>query len=247
MKSIKYCGVVFLAFLAGCAHQKEEFSKRSPESIYKKGMQLLKSKEFTDAASEFKDIEMLFPYSEKAVDGQVLAAYSYYRAKSYNDALRELDIFEKYHPAHAYIPYVMYLRASCLYMQISSVGRDSKMAVEAKMAYTKLANRFPQSKYFDDCVKKVQALDNLLAAHEISIAKFYQKNKSALSAISRYNYIIASYPASNCIAEVYFRIIECCRAIGLIDEANIAYNAMKSKFARSIWTKKAEKLMLKNK
>lgn len=246
MKSIKCCGVVVLSLLIGCAHQKDEFSKRSPDSIYQKGMQLLKGKEFTDAASEFKDIETLFPYSEKAVEGQVLAAYSYYQAKSYKDALRELDIFERYHPAHSYIPYVMYLRAMCLYMQVSSIGRDSKMAIESKIAFTKLANRFPQSKYYDDCVKKVKLLDNLLAAHEMSVARFYQKNKSALSAIGRYNYVVASYPMSSYAAEAHFRIMECCHAIGLLDEAKIAYEALKSKFDGSVWLKKAEVLALKS-
>ena len=123
--------ITMMGLLSSCAHQKDDFNNRSPESIYKEGMKLLKSESFTDAASEFKDIEMLFPYSAKAVDGQIMAAYAYYKAKSYSDALRELDVFEKYHPAHEYIPYAMYLCAMCLFMQIGAIGRDSKMAMDA--------------------------------------------------------------------------------------------------------------------
>lgn len=247
MKYINFFSFAILMILGGCAYKKEEFSKRSPDSIYAQGMKLIKGKNFTDAASEFKDIEMLFPYSKRAVDGQIMAAYSYYQAKSYNDALRELDIFEKYHPSHEYVPYAMYLRAMCLYMQIASIGRDSKMAFEAKIAFTKLANRFPQSKYYKDCVEKVSRLDDLLAAHEMSIARFYQKNRSALSAIGRYNFVIAKYPAGRYIAEAHFRIIECCLAIGLTDEANEAYKSMQLRFKESPWTKKAMKLIERNK
>lgn len=247
MSRINFFAIATLMTLVGCVHQKAEFSKRSPDSIYAQGMQLMKNGDFTDAASEFKDIEMLFPYSKRAVDGQIMAAYSYYQAKSYNDALRELDIFEKYHPAHEYVPYAMYLRAMCLYMQIASIGRDSKMAFDAKIAFTKLANRFPHSKYYKDCVKKVARLDDLLAAHEMSIARFYQKNKSALSAIGRYNYVIATYPTSKYAAEAHFRIIECCRAIGLTDEADGAYKSMQAKFKGDLWTRKASVLISGNK
>ena len=245
MKYISFSLIIAFAVLAGCAHQKEEFSKRSPDSIYSQGMKLMKEKSFTDAASEFKDIEMLFPYSKRAVDGQIMAAYAYYRAKSYGDALRELDIFEKYHPSHGYIPYAMYLRAMCLYMQISSIGRDSKMAFEAKIAFIKLVNRFPQSKYHKDCIQKVERLNDLLAAHEMSIARFYQKNQSALAAIGRYNYVIATYPTSKYTAEAYFRIIECCQSIGLTDEANTAYKSMQQQFKVNLWSQRASRLISK--
>lgn len=247
MDKINYSGIVVLFLLTSCAYQKEDFSKRSPESIHKKGMNLLKAQEFSNAASEFKDIEMLFPYSSKAVDGQILAAYSYYRAKKYLDAIRELEIFEKYHPAHEYIPYVMYLKAMCLFKQVSSVGRDSRTAIEAKIAFTKLANNFPKSKYHRDSIKKVLLLDNLIVAHEMAIARFYQKNKSTLSAIGRYNNVIAKYPICDYVAEAHFRVIECCTSIGLHAEAQNAYQVMKKNFPNDLWTKKADNFMHKNK
>ena len=63
---------------AGCASKKEDFKNRSANSIYKKASNLLKKGEYTDAASEFKDIETLFPYSYKAHESQMLAAYCHF-------------------------------------------------------------------------------------------------------------------------------------------------------------------------
>ena len=53
-----------LLFLVGCSSSNEnKLSGRSPETIYEKGISLLKAGEYTDAASEFNDIEAYFPYS----------------------------------------------------------------------------------------------------------------------------------------------------------------------------------------
>jgi outer membrane protein assembly factor BamD len=231
--------------MGGCSSAKKGLKNRTVESIYKKGRALLKEEEYTDAASEFKEIETLFPYSSKANEGQVLAAYCYFLASNYRSAIREIEVFLRYHPANELVPYAMYLRAMCLYMQVSSVGRDSKAALDSKQAFVELANKFPNSRYYGDSIKRIMILDDIIAAHEMMIGIYYQKNKNALAAINRYNFVINKLPHTNYAKEAYYRIIECCKAEGLLEEAQNIHEALKTLYPDSSWSKKATALMKK--
>ncbi|MDR0968802.1 MAG: outer membrane protein assembly factor BamD [Holosporaceae bacterium] len=235
---------LIVLLIVGCSSSKEDFKNRSPESIYKKAMNLMKEGDFEDAASEFKDIETLFPYSSKANEGQILAAYCYFRASNYLDAVREIEVFLRYHPAHKLVPYAMYLRAMCAYMQVASVGRDSKMAADAKRAFSELANKFPDSEYYKDCLKKIIILDDIIAAHEMAIGRDYQKKKSYLAAIGRYTFVETHLPHTEYAKEAFYRIAECCQILNLKEEAKNARDALEAQYPDSSWTKKA-KLLIK--
>ncbi|MDR0678554.1 MAG: outer membrane protein assembly factor BamD [Holosporaceae bacterium] len=227
----------------GCASQKEDFKNRSVESIYKKAHLLLKEREYTEAASEFKDIETLFPYSFKASEGQILAAYCYFLASNYLDATREIEVFLRYHPSHELVPYAMYLRAMCIYIQVASIGRDPKAATDAKHAFVELANKFPNSQYAQDSLKKIIILDDIIAAHEMIIGRYYQKNKSILSAMSRYIFVINQLHHTNYTKEALYRIVECCNSLGLHEESANTIKILETEHADSSWTKKAKFLV----
>ncbi|MDR2646284.1 MAG: outer membrane protein assembly factor BamD [Holosporaceae bacterium] len=231
--------------IVGCASEKEDFKDRTPESIYKKALILLQENEYTDAASEFKDIEILFPYSSKAHESQILSAYCFFLASSYMDALREIAIFLRYHPSHELVPYAMYLKAMCLYMQIASVGRDSKKAMDAKRSFLEVINKFPYSPYRDDSLKRIALLDDIIVAHEMSIGRYYQRNKSYLAAMGRYNFIINQLPRTNHTSEALYRLIECCFALGLTEEAENTRQALELSYPHSQWIQKAAALRKK--
>jgi len=231
--------------LASCAYEKEKFENRTVDSVYAKGCSLLKEGEYTDAASEFKDIDTLFPYASKAREGQILSAYCRFLASEYMDALREIEVFLRYHPSHELVPYAMYLKAMCIYMQVSSVGRDSKKAIDAKQAFIELANKFPHSPYYEDCIKRVFILDDIIAAHEMVIGRFYQNNKSHLSAINRYTAVATQLSHTDHTTEALYRIVECCNSLGLKEEAESSYQVLSTKYKDSSWTKKAGALLKK--
>ncbi|MDR2780853.1 MAG: outer membrane protein assembly factor BamD [Holosporaceae bacterium] len=233
------------SLIIGCSSTDEDLKNRNVNSVYKKAISLMKAKEYTDAASEFKNIEMLFPYSSKATDGQILAAYCYFLASSYMDAIREIKVFLRYHPSNKLVPYAMYLKAMCLYMQVASVGRDSKVALDAKHDFVELVNRFPESKYYEDSLKKIVILDDIIAAHEMTIGRYYQKNKSALAAIGRYTFVATNLLHTGYADEAFYRIAECCYFLGLKKEAENAIASLKNLYPSSRWTKKAKFLTRK--
>ncbi|MDR2794700.1 MAG: outer membrane protein assembly factor BamD [Holosporaceae bacterium] len=230
------CSLVVVA----CSSNKDDPSRKNVDALYNEAYKLMKSGEYSDAASNFKEMEVLFPYAAKASEGQVLSAYCYFLASNYQEALKLLEVFLRYHPSHKLVPYAMYLRAMCIYMQVSSVGRDAKAANEAKLIFMELANKFSDSIYRDDCLKRIIILDDIIAAHEMSVGRFYQKNGNALSAIGRYNFIITRMRHTKHCPEAYYRTIECCDSIGLNTEAVGAYNALLKEYPKNHWSEKAQ-------
>ncbi len=228
-------------FLSGCGDSKLPIEGKNAEMVYVEAENLMKNSEFEDAANRFKDIETYFPYSEKAGSAQIMSAYCNFRNKSYLDAIRELDVFLRYHPSSELVPYAMYLRAVSKYMTVSTVGRDSAQAKDARRSFVELINRFPTCKYVEDSQKKLIILDDIIAAHEMIIGRYYQQNKSSLAALGRYNYVVNKFPNTKSTEEALYRIVECCRNEGLREEADNAASVLKARFPNGIWTKKLDK------
>lgn len=240
------CFWVFCSLLlVGCASDKDSIANKTADSLYANGNYLMKAGEYVDAAAAFKEIETLFPYSSKSCEGQVLSAYCSFMASNYMDAIRELDIFLQYHPSHKLSSYAMYLRAMCIYMQVSSVGRDSRTAEDAKQAFTKLINKFPNSIYRNDSLRRIAILEDVIAAHEMMVGRFYQSRRNMLSAMGRYNLVVNRFTNTSHAQEAYFRIIECCMSQGLDSEALESYNVLSLRFPNSKWKAKASAIMEK--
>lgn len=241
----RYISFIFILILFGCSSSKDKFKNKSAEELYTSGHKLMKAKNYEDAADSFKNIDTQFPYSARASESQILAAYCLFMSSQYMDAIRELEIFLRYHSSHELVPYAMYLKAMCLYMRTSSVARDQKLSQDARQAFVELINRFPDSKYSKDAMKRIVILDDILACHEMEIGKFYQKRKNMIAAIGRYKFVIDILPHTLHAIEAYFRIIECCKYEKLDEEANSTLEILKKMFPNDKWTIRAVELMTK--
>jgi outer membrane protein assembly factor BamD len=243
LSSNKYFLFSLVFLTAGCESSKSPVEEgKNAEEVYLEAGDLLKNQDFEDAGKKFKDIETYFPYSEKASTAQIMAAYCNFRNGSYIDSVRELDIFLRYHPTHELVPYAMYLRAMSKYMTVSTAGRDAEQAKESRGAFIELINKFPTCKYAEDSKKKIIVLDDIIAAHELIIGRYYQKNKSSLSAIKRYGYVVSRYPNTKSAEEAFYRMVECFRNEELMEEANSAASVLKVRYPNGRWTKKLDNL-----
>lgn len=244
----RYFSLFLIFFLIACSTSREsvtELEQKTADSLYKKGYIFLKNKNYEDAGPIFKEIETLFPYSSKSSESQILSAYCHFMTSNYTDLIRELDIFLRYHSSHVLVPYAMYLKAICLYIQTSSIERDQRIAQDARQAFVEIINRFPNSKYYEDVMKRIVILDDIIACHEINIGKFYQKRKNTSAAIGRYNFIVNYLSHTSHASEAYYRILECCKYEGLEDEAVSALEVLNKKFPKNKWTIQANLIMTK--
>ena len=242
---LKFKILVFLVFSILFSSCTKEVSKKSiikekslesqVREAYNKGMEALEDGDVLFAAKKFNEAEILFPQASSAPQSALMAAYSYYVQDYYGDAIAELKRFIKVYPFHKDLGYVYYLLAICYYEQIVDEKKDLQSIVNAKKNFDLIIKRYPNTEYAIDAEFKIDLIDDVLAAKEMYIGRYYFDKKKWIPAINRFREIIDNYDTTIYAEEALHRLVEVHYTIGLIDEAEkyaqlLGYNYQSSKW-----------------
>tara|TARA_B110000003_G_scaffold7995_1_gene8218 strand:- start:1282 stop:2136 length:855 start_codon:yes stop_codon:yes gene_type:complete len=202
---------------------------------YKEGMKSLDSGDVLFAAKKFNEVEILYPQSVWAPKSSIMAAYAYYSQDYYGDAVEELKRFLRVYPGYKDMDYVYYLLAISYYEQIVDEKKDLQSLINAKKYFEILINKFPNSEYFLDANFKMDLINDILAAKEIYIGRYYYDQKKWIAAINRFRSVIDDYETTIYTEEALHRLVEVYYTLGLIDEAEkyaklLGYNYQSSKW-----------------
>ena len=104
-KALRMLGIVVLvAGLAACSQKKQNdtaaLDSLTAEQLYKRGELALQVKrgKNEDALADFEAVERLYPYSEWAKRALIMQAYSYHRARDYEEARASAQRFIDTYP-----------------------------------------------------------------------------------------------------------------------------------------------------
>ena len=214
---------------------KEKSLELQVEEAYKEGMEALNDGDVLFAAKKFNEAEILFPQADSAPKSALMAAYSYYTQDYYGDAIAELKRFLKLYPAHKDLGYVYYMLAICYYEQIVDEKKDLQSIINAKKNFNIIIKNYPNSEYSIDAEFKIDLIDDILAAKEMYLGRYYYDRKKWIPAINRFREIIDNYDTTIYAEEALHRLVEVHYTIGLIDEAEkyaqlLGYNYQSSKW-----------------
>lgn len=230
---------ILTVVLAGCAGTDNTVVADLPlTDIYTKAYDEFNDKNYEEAAAEFLKAETQYPSSPWAADALVMAAYSQYLDDDFAGALLATDRFMRFHPGHADVPYVMYLRGMCYYRQVSDVRREPGMSAYALQQFQTLAKRFPNSPYAKNAQNKILILKNYIAGKVMYSARNDMKKENWASAINRLQSVVTDAQQTVMTAEALYRLTECYTAIGLPQQANGFAEMLKLNFPDNEWTKK---------
>lgn len=230
---------VLMVMLAGCAGTNDAVITDLPLSdIYAKAYAEFNDENYEEAAAEFLKAETQYPSSPYAADALVMAAYSQYLDGDFAGALLATDRFMRFHPGHADVPYVMYLRGMCYYRQVSDVRREPGMSAYALQQFQTLVKRFPRSPYAKNAENKIIILKNYIAGKVMYSARNDMKKENWTSAINRLQSVVTDAQETVMTAEAMYRLTECYTAIGLSEQANGYAQMLKLNFPDNEWTKK---------
>ncbi len=232
---------ILTVVLAGCAGTDNTVVADLPlTDIYTKAYDEFNDKNYEEAAAEFLKAETQYPSSPWAADALVMAAYSQYLDDDFAGALLATDRFMRFHPGHADVPYVMYLRGMCYYRQVSDVRREPGMSAYALQQFQTLAKRFPNSPYAKNAQNKILILKNYIAGKVMYSARNDMKKENWASAINRLQSVVTDAQQTVMTAEALYRLTECYTAIGLPQQANGFAEMLKLNFPDNEWTKKLQ-------
>ena len=220
---------------------KEKSLELQVKEAYQEGVEALNNGDVLFAAKKFNQAEMLFPQASSAPQSALMAAYSYYTQDYYGDAIAELNRFLKVYPSHKDLGYVYYLLAVCYYEQIVDEKKDLQSIKNAKENFNLIIKNYPNSEYAIDAEFKIDLIDDILAAKEMYLGRYYFDRKKWIPAINRFREIIDNYDTTIYAEEALHRLVEVHYTIGLIDEAEkyaqlLGYNYQSSKWYENTYS-----------
>jgi outer membrane protein assembly factor BamD len=191
-------GLMLLFFLGGCATVDRFLGRGSDETdpgeLMAKGLERFEAGRYSDAVKDFEKIRDRYPYSKFAITAELKLADALYRTGEYEQAFEAYDQFERLHPRHKEIPYVIYQKGMCHFDQITTTDRDQFQTQQAREQFERLIARFPKDDYANMARKNLRKCYIYLAEYEIYVGHYYFKRGYYRAALARYTYVIENYP-----------------------------------------------------
>lgn len=219
--------VLSIGLLAGCGggagKTPESFENFTAEEIYKRGeYELENSRKPKDAVKYFTEVERLYPYSEWAKRALIMQAYSYHRARDYEEARGAAQRFIDTYPGDEDAAYAKYLLALSYYDQIDEIGRDQGLTFQALQSLREVIEQYPDTEYARSAILKFDLAFDHLAAKEMEIGRYYLKRGHYTAAINRFRVVVEEYQTTTHTPEALMRLVEAYLALGLNDQAQTA-------------------------
>ncbi|MBR2273790.1 MAG: outer membrane protein assembly factor BamD [Alphaproteobacteria bacterium] len=248
-KYIYILPILAMFLLPSCAsHSEDEMldEDKSAETLYNEAYNYLEKTAYQKAAEGFDKVEMEHPYSKWATKSKLMAAYSYYKDEKYDDAIAALDRYIRLHPGNKDVAYAYYMRGICFYDQIAPSQKEQSATKDAKESFMQVISMFPNSEYAADAKSKIALIEDHLAGHEMSVGRYYLKNKEYISALNRFSMVTDNYQDTAQLEEAIYREIEVYKILGLATEAQRKEEILRQNYPDGKWTKRASKLIRKD-
>ena len=209
---------------------------------YEEGLKALEGGDVLYAAKKFNEAELLFPQSKSAPKSALMAAYAYYIQDYYGDSVAELERFLKVYPTHKDLDYAYYLLAICFFEQIVDEKKDMRSIMKSKEVFEILVKNFPDTEYSTDALFKLDLINDVLAAKEMYIGRYYLERKKWIAAINRFKIVVNDFETTVYAEEALHRLVEVHYRIGLKDEAKKYAKLLGYNYQSSDWYKNSYSL-----
>jgi len=207
-----FFALTFFLLLSGCSLYRSFFGQgeeKDASELMSDGMENLERGSYKDAVEAFQKLKDRYPYSKFAVTAELKMADALYLTGEYDQAYVAYDEFEKLHPKHKEIPYIIYQRGMCQFQQVRTKDREQAHTFKAKGEFERLINRFPKNDFADRARKNLRQCLIYLAEYEVYVGHFYFQKGFYRAALARYTYAIENYPDLGHYHEALESIAKC--------------------------------------
>ena len=245
--------LILLLFVWSCADKKNKISKitevdmeKQMSKAYKEGYFELQRGDVLLAAKKFNEAELLFPQSPWAAKSAIMAAYAYYTHDYYSDSIFELERYLTTYPKHKDKIYAHFLLGMNFYEQIIDEKKDLKSLLDSKKQFAFIIEKYPYSEFAMDAKFKIDLINEILAAKEMYLARYYLNKRKWIPALNRYKAVINEHNTTIYTEEALHRLVEINYRLGLLEESKKYANTLGYNYESSDWYKNTYKIFNKD-
>jgi outer membrane protein assembly factor BamD len=238
---------VLIAACGALSNLEDETKGWTAEKLYAEAKDNLNSRNYAQAIKYFEKLEARYPYGRYAQQAQLEVAYAFYKDDEPAQAIAAAERFAKLYPNHPNVDYAHYLKGLVNFNEdmgwTAYVGgqdyteRDPKAARDSFDAFKDLVTRFPESRYTPDAIARMNYLVNMLASHEIHVARYYMKRGAYVAAANRAQFALKTYPRAPANEEGLVILVRAYDALGVTDLRSDAERVLKKNFPDSKYLK----------
>lgn len=218
-----------LLITACSSNDKKEFTESSETAFYENAVKASKSGNYITAVELLEQLESRYPFGRYSEQAQLELIFAQYQSADYEASRAASSRFIRLHPQHAKLDYVYYLKGLAAYQQdkdfidrflnIERSQRDMGAARESLVDFGILLNRYPDSQYADEARARMIYLRNMLAAHEIHVARYYLIRNAFIAAANRGRYVVEHYPTTPSVPDGLAIMVQAYQQLGLTELA----------------------------
>ncbi len=188
-------------------------------------------------------VEPLLTLNELQYDAGVLMtkAEDLYSKHDYEQATGEYERFLELHPVHRWAPHAQFKLALCYAHRMPAVGRDPALAEKAKAAFERVLS-YSGTRYDEVARAKLSEVRRHLAETELSVGRFYLKQKQYPAAVVRFRRVLDANLGDRATEEATYLLAVAYERDGQVDQAAEAVRSLLTAFPQSRYAKPAEKL-----
>ena len=129
--------------------------------------------------------------------------------------------------------------ASANFDDIRDPHRDQTATKKALSELKLLVQRYPDSPYSRQAINRIRIAEDILAAAEMNIGRYYLVRKQYTGAINRFKTVVSDYQTTPQVEEALYRIVEANMTLGVVPEAQAAGAVLGHNYPNSQWYKRA--------
>jgi len=229
--------------LGGCVVRPKE--QASPGELLILGQEDLKAERFESARQAFQRLLREYPDSKHRRDALLNLADSYYKAEEYIEARVQYSEYVQLYPVSPQTAKAYYFLGMSDFNRILAYDQDQATTRDALKSFEELTKRFPRSTYAPQAKEKIEVLRELVAKHELFIARFYMAKGKHVSAIPRFLEVVKNYRDQPEVrAEAMYHLAESYRLEESYKKAGQAYRNLITDYPASRFSQEAYRRLL---
>ena len=242
--------VAMLAAVGACGKSKlvDETENLPAATLLARAKAAVDDKRYEEALELYGKVESRFPYGMPAEQAQLSIAYVYYKSEQPELAVTAADRFIKLHPTHPRVDYAYYLKGISSYRERTGAfaritgsddlsDRDPQPAREAHAVFRELVTRFPASPYGADARQRMVHLVNVLARHDVNVARYYLSRGAYVAVVNRTKKVIEQYNRAPVVEDALGLMAIAYREMGIEDLMAATVRVLRHNFPHSDYLK----------